>query len=462
MLYLPEIDYKMNKPIVVTLSGIIALLLLQGFWLNNSYTKYVNEYTQSINNIFSTSIEKELSLRQLGPYNNKKEPGFIVRRADSMTPEERAKLKGDTIILGDVGKKGVGKSYSDVLTQFMQDKLLVIKPVQLLSLDSILKEELAKKKMETTCQLFYYDRQQTVIDSFGAPIDQNRKIITTDLNPVGTKGLYYLRAVVPVSPSHILQNMLYSLIISFLIVIIVFACLYYQLVVIRRARQQLEEREAAVHGAIHDLKSPLHTVVTLLDGLAYKEKNPEQQLRLEKGNEKIMRLCETIESIQDVSRMEAMVKPNKEKVDLVALIEEVRSEMDEHYADKKHTFSVDNQLSQSVIRVNKSILERCLRNLMDNALKYADEGVVLTVTLSAQQGNVQIAIRDTGWGIPKKAQKKLFTQFYRTRPADKPAREGYGIGLSSVKQLIGKIEGVITFVSKEGTGSTFFINLPTE
>lgn len=65
MLYLPEIDYKMNKPIVVTLSGIIALLLLQGFWLNNSYTKYVNEYTQSINNIFSTSIEKELSLRQL-------------------------------------------------------------------------------------------------------------------------------------------------------------------------------------------------------------------------------------------------------------------------------------------------------------------------------------------------------------------------------------------------------------
>lgn len=462
MLYLPEIDYKMNKPIVVTLSGIIALLLLQGFWLNNLYTKYVNEYTQTVNDIFALSIEKELSLRNLGAHKDRKNPGFVLRRASSMTPEERSKLKGDTINLKDIAEKGVGKSFSDVFTQLTQDNLFSRKAINLSALDSIFKEELAHSEMKTTCQLFYYNQQQTVLDSLGSSINQNRKIITTDLKPIGTKGLRYLQAIVTFSPSHILQNMLYSLIISFLIVIIVFACLYYQLVVIRRARQQLEEREAAVHGAIHDLKSPLHTVVTLLDGLAYKEKNPEQQLRLEKGNEKIMRLCETIESIQDVSRMEAMVKPNKEKVDLIALIEEVRSEMDEHYADKKHTFSVDNQLSQSVIRVNKSILERCLRNLMDNALKYADEGVALTVTLSAQQGNVQIAIRDTGWGIPKKAQKKLFTQFYRAKPADKPAREGYGIGLSSVRQLIGKIEGVITFVSKEGTGSTFFINLPAE
>lgn len=452
----------MNKPIVVTLSGIIALLLLQGFWLNNLYTNYVNEYVQTVNDIFALSIEKELSLRNLGAHKDRETPGFVIRRASSMTPTEKSKLKGDTINLKDIAEKGVGKSFSDVFTQLTQDNLLSRKAVNLSALDSIFKEELANREMETTCQLFYYDQQQTVLDSLGSSINQNIKLITTNLKPIGTKGLRYLQAVVTFSPSHILQNMLYSLIVSFLIVIIVFACLYYQLVVIRRARQQLEERETAVHGAIHDLKSPLHTVVTLLDSLAYKEKNQEQKLRLEKGNEKIMRLCETIASIQDASRMEATIKPDKDKIDLIALVEEVYGETGEHYADKKHSFNVNNQLSQSTIKVNKPILERCLRNLMDNALKYADEGVALTITLTMQQGKVQIAIKDTGWGIPKKSQNKIFTQFFRVKQTNKPIREGYGVGLSSTQQLIGKIGGTITFISKEGMGSTFFINLPTE
>ena len=77
-------------------------------------------------------------------------------------------------------------------------------------------------------------------------------------------------------------------------------------------------------------------------------------------------------------------------------------------------------------------LERCLRNLLENALKYSDDDVRITVTLTMKNNHYRIAIKDTGWGIPKKAQKKLGQQFFRVKQADKPAQPGYGLGLSSV------------------------------
>lgn len=107
-------------------------------------------------------------------------------------------------------------------------------------------------------------------------------------------------------------------------------------------------------------------------------------------------------------------------------------------------------------------LERCLRNLLENALKYSDDDVRITVTLTMKNNHYRIAIKDTGWGIPKKAQKKLGQQFFRVKQADKPAQPGYGLGLSSVMLMAKEMGGSLTFQSEEGVGSTFFINLPAE
>ena len=97
---------------------------------------------------------------------------------------------------------------------------------------------------------------------------------------------------------------------------------------------------------------------------------------------------------------------------------------------------------------------------MENALKYSDDDVKITVVLSEHDNHLSIAIQDTGWGIPLKAQKKLGKQFYRVQVEGKKVHPGHGLGLCSVKQLVKEMDGSFTFRSMEGSGSVFVITLP--
>ena len=113
-----------------------------------------------------------------------------------------------------------------------------------------------------------------------------------------------------------------------------------------------------------------------------------------------------------------------------------------------------------IIYTDPARLERCLRNLLENALKYSDDDVKITVVLSEHDNHLSIAIQDTGWGIPQKAQKKLGKQFYRVQIEGKKVHPDHGLGLCSVKQLVKELDGSVTFRSTEGFGSIFIITLP--
>ena len=87
---------------------------------------------------------------------------------------------------------------------------------------------------------------------------------------------------------------------------------------------------------------------------------------------------------------------------------------------------------------------------MENALKYSDDDVKITVVLSEHDNHLSIAIQDTGWGIPQKAQKKLGKQFYRVQIEGKKVHPDHGLGLCSVKQLVKEMDGSVTFRSTVG------------
>lgn len=454
----------MTKTTTISAIGIIALLLSQIYWLHNIYTNYINKTETEINDIFLTAINTEMGARWSNkPFQDPNNPKWIIKLADNMTPEERAKLKGDTIVMNSASKKNIGKSLSDIFAQRVQDDLLLNKPIQLHKLDSIFNSMLVKSDIYTSFQINLCNKDSIAIDSTNDLFNKKCNHIVTHLNPIGTQGLLFAQAYVEVPFPSIWKNMFLSLIVSILIIVVVFTCLYYQLTMIQRTRRQLQERETAVHSAIHDLKSPLNTAYTILDFIAFKEKDNNQLHLLEKGKTQIRRLSETIESMLNITRLQTgILNPEKSKIDVVELIKDVEKELLVLYANKEYTFELKNNSSCTFIYTDRTRLERCLRNLMENALKYSDQGVNLIVSLSEEQNQFSIAISDNGWGIPRQAQKKLGQQFYRVKQTGKEVQPGYGIGLCSVKLLLAEMGGKFTFQSTEGKGSTFFIILPAK
>lgn len=101
-----------------------------------------------------------------------------------------------------------------------------------------------------------------------------------------------------------------------------------------------------------------------------------------------------------------------------------------------------------------------MKNLIENALKYADDGVKIQIEITRISQGIQIKVKDNGWGIAPKYQKKLFNQYYQVPREALRMRKGYGIGLAYVRHIIRAHGGKIQFKSRENEGSVFTFYIP--
>jgi len=105
-------------------------------------------------------------------------------------------------------------------------------------------------------------------------------------------------------------------------------------------------------------------------------------------------------------------------------------------------------------------LDRIFNNLISNAVKYTLAGGRVLVKMEALDGEIHVAVQDSGIGIPEEALPRLFQEFYRAPNAKELAAEGTGLGLAITKDMIQRFEGRITVESKVGVGTTFHVFLP--
>ena len=240
-----------------------------------------------------------------------------------MTPEEIKSHEGDTIILTTDSQKDMEIGISTIFAQNAQDALLEEQPFPMNLLDSIFKNELQKKLPYSAFLLNLCNKKGNILDSNYSSYNHKHHTITA-VHTIGTKGEFYIKAFIEIQPQKILQQMLYALIISFLMTIIIFYCLYYQLIVIRRTRKKLQQQEQTVHVAIHDLKAPLNTTYTILDYISQKETDNTQKSLLQTGKIQVRKLTETIESMLDAHKKKQHIEIKNVQVCLPELIEQVR------------------------------------------------------------------------------------------------------------------------------------------
>ena len=115
---------------------------------------------------------------------------------------------------------------------------------------------------------------------------------------------------------------------------------------------------------------------------------------------------------------------------------------------------------ETTLSADRVRLAQVLDNLVSNAVKFTPEGGTVTVDLSRRNGDVVVAVADTGMGIPADEQAGLFQRFFRTKGATRHAIQGTGLGLVITKAIAEAHGGSIEVDSEEGVGTTFRVTLP--
>jgi len=457
----------MKKYYYITLVAIVATVCLQVSYINSLYNRYVDEKIIGIEDIVQKLSTRERIIRdalRVG-VKPKERPRIMRKHISHMTQEEIDSLRrlpggADTIDVIAAQKAGIGGTAGEIVDQLMQDLLLKSGfPLNLNTLDSLWRA--SDSIVHHPHQFLLYDKDTVMISSVG-DLESHTPDYVSQLHPIGTKGLQYLQIKADIPMSHFLRHQLWTLALSACMMLLVLLCLFFQLTAIRRKEALLRKREMTINGTIHDLKSPLNSVITMMGWLKQTAPDKETKEMLETSKAGVRRLISNIEALLMTARMDRhQVVLNKSLIDVPEMAEGVKKELSCLYPVKPHTICIINELPAGLqVMADGMYIENVIRNLMENALKYSDAGVRIEVSLSIVNERLRVSVKDNGWGIAPCHQKKLFTQFYRVPRSEEQQQKGYGIGLAQSKYIINEHGGEIMVKSAEGEGSTFTFIIP--
>jgi PAS domain S-box-containing protein len=249
-----------------------------------------------------------------------------------------------------------------------------------------------------------------------------------------------------------------------------------QVAVFRDLREEQEIDRAkteVISFTSHQLRTPLSVINWYSESLLNRTQGPINQSQREYLEAILFtarRMIELVNTFLGVSRVQLGKLVVEEKlVDLQKIVENVYEELKPQVTQRQLRFAADYNQNTPPILSDEKLLNVVLQNLIGNAVKYTpDKGVITVETnpitpadrLPVKEGAL-IVIRDSGYGIPKKQQARIFTKLFRAENAQKIDTEGTGLGLYMVKSLLNYVGGEVWFRSWPKKGTVFFVALPT-
>jgi PAS domain S-box-containing protein len=212
----------------------------------------------------------------------------------------------------------------------------------------------------------------------------------------------------------------------------------------------------------HELRTPLALIAgPVQDALAADALDDDTRRRFEMIARNAERLTGLVDRILDLTRVEAgAVEPHRVAVDVAAVTDGIAANFRPAIERMGLEFVVERGDLGREAHVDVDMYERIVLNLLSNALKFTPQGRI-GLTLTGDVAGYEVSVSDTGIGIPEKDRDHVFDRFRQLAGSDeRRSREGAGIGLSIVRQLVGLLGGTITLDSGEGRGSTFTVRLP--
>ncbi len=226
---------------------------------------------------------------------------------------------------------------------------------------------------------------------------------------------------------------------------------------------RLEEvRKSFIANISHELKTPMTTIGGFIDGIIDGTIEPDKQnYYLNIVSSEIKRLSRMVESMLSVSKLESnefVLKPEafnlREQVLDIVIAQEQRIE-------KKHLNIVGlDELTDVTVNADKDLIHRVVYNLVDNAVKFTNDGGEIEFRIKFDSKNVTFIIKNTGKGIPENELPYVFDRFYKVDKSRSANKESTGLGLYIVKTIVKNHGGIISVSSVENKFTQFEFTIP--
>ncbi len=226
-----------------------------------------------------------------------------------------------------------------------------------------------------------------------------------------------------------------------------------------------EERDEFISVVSHELRTPITIVegtLSNLDIIMKRQKQPDPETlatSVATAHDQVLYLAKMVNDLSTLSRAERGVGDTAEEIDVTDLLHSLHHKYQEEAEARKLHLNIDLGMKLGKVNVSRLYLEELLQNFITNALKYTKEGSV-TIYAKRTKNTVQFSVKDTGIGISRGDQIKVFNKFYRSEDYRIRETNGTGLGLYVSTKLANKLNTTVELKSRLNHGSTFSFELP--
>jgi two-component system sensor histidine kinase ChvG len=229
-------------------------------------------------------------------------------------------------------------------------------------------------------------------------------------------------------------------------------------------RARIDATEAFAADLTHELKNPLASLRSAVDGLV-RVRDPELQAQLlAVVGDDVHRLDRLITDISEASRLDAQLSRAKfEPVDVAALIEGLVRQREARGTGREVRLRCDTLAETPLVVAGEGArLERVFENLLDNAISFSPAGAVVSIAAARAGDAVEVRVEDEGPGVPEEAREAIFRRFHSVRPSTEEFGRHSGLGLAIARTIVEAHGGEIAAESRDErrSGARFVVRLP--
>lgn len=216
-----------------------------------------------------------------------------------------------------------------------------------------------------------------------------------------------------------------------------------------------EIRSEFFANASHELKTPLTAIKGFNDVIGMKSKDGDIGTLSAKIDKEVNRVVSLIDDMLNLSKLETTKTPIVEKVDLVAVAYDAEESISALARNKNVNIEISGE---GVVEMEKDHAYELVKNLMENAVRYNEDGGHVFVSVDEKSDKVTLKVKDDGIGIDEENQSRIFERFYRVNKSRSRETGGTGLGLSIVKHVAELYDAKLTLSSTLGAGTEITVS----